>query len=262
MSHQQHADNVEGITPYCRDTCKHEQVQQMFDNIAASYDRLNAMMTFGMYRRWLRSLVSEAANATPTHVLDIATGTGDVALALAHKIPQAHIDGIDLSQGMLDVAAAKISREASDVAGRIVLKCGDALALPYYDSTFDVITVAYGVRNFDNLARGYTEMYRVLRPGGKLLVLELSTPSSSLVRLPYKLYVRCAIPTMGRLVSKDSRAYHYLPESVAAVPAREDMCRLMTRAGMSETCWREFFLGVCTLYTATKPCQPNRNIAQ
>ena len=135
MSHQQHADNVEGITPYCRDTCKHEQVQQMFDNIAAAYDRLNAMMTFGMSRRWLRSLVSEAANATPTHVLDIATGTGDVALALAHKIPQAHIDGIDLSQGMLDVAAAKISREATDVTGRIVLKCGDNFVLLSYSAS-------------------------------------------------------------------------------------------------------------------------------
>lgn len=262
MSHQQHADNVEGITPYGRDTCKHEQVQQMFDNIATSYDRLNAMMTFGMHRRWLRSLVSEAANTSPIHILDIATGTGDVALALAHKIPRAHIDGIDLSQGMLDVAAAKIGREKPDIAERIVLKCGDALAMPYGDNTFDVVTVAYGVRNFDDLARGYAEMYRVLRPGGKLLVLELSTPAASLVRLPYKMYVRCAIPTMGRLVSKDSHAYRYLPESVAAVPAREDMCRLMTQAGMVETHWRGFFLGVCTLYTAIKPSQSNHNQAQ
>lgn len=261
MAKQQHAD-VEGITPYGRNTCKHEQVQQMFDNIAASYDRLNAMMAFGMHRRWLRCLVSEAASAAPARVLDIATGTGDVALALAHKMPQAHIDGIDLSQGMLDVASAKIGREAADIAERITLKCGDALALPYDDDTFDAVTVAYGVRNFDNLARGYAEMYRVLRPGGKLLVLELSTPPSPIVRLPYKLYVRCAIPTMGRLVSKDSRAYHYLPESVAAVPAREDMCRLMAQAGMVETRWRGFFLGVCTLYTAIKPQHSNLNKAQ
>lgn len=252
MTGQEH-ENVEGITPYGRNTCKHEQVQQMFDNIAASYDRLNAMMTFGMHRRWLRSLVAEAASAAPTRVLDIATGTGDVALALAHKIPQAHINGIDLSQGMLDVASAKISRETSDVAERITLKCGDALALPYEDNTFDAVTVAYGVRNFDNLARGYAEMYRVLRPGGRLLVLELSAPPSPIIRLPYKLYVRCAIPTMGRIVSKDSHAYRYLPESVAAVPTRENMCRLMSQAGMVETRWREFFLGVCTLYTATKP---------
>lgn len=254
-----HADKVEDITPYGHDTCKHEQVQQMFDNIAVSYDRLNAMMTFGMHRRWLRSLVSEAAGTSPMHVLDIATGTGDVALALARRIPKAHIKGIDLSQGMLDVAAAKICREPSDIAGRITLKCGDALALPYGDNTFDVVTVAYGVRNFDDLARGYSEMHRVLRPGGKLFVLELSTPPSALVRLPYKLYVRCAIPSMGRMVSKDSRAYSYLPESVAAVPARKDMCRLMEQAGMIEARWRGFFLGVCTLYSAIKPNRSNYN---
>lgn len=253
MSDNVRHDKVEDITPYGQDTCKHEQVQQMFDNIAASYDRLNAMMTFGMHRRWLKRLVRETAQSSPRHILDIATGTGDVALALARDIADATIDGIDLSQGMLDIAATKIAKAEASIRERINLTCGDVLALPYDDNTFDAVTVAYGVRNFDNIAKGYDEMFRVLRPGGKLLVLELSTPASALIRIPYKMYVRCVIPTMGRLVSKDSRAYRYLPESVAAVPARADMCRLMTDAGMTDARWHGFFLGVCTLYIATKP---------
>lgn len=254
MSHPGH---VEDITPYGQDTCKHEQVQQMFDNIAASYDRLNAMMTFGMHRRWLRHLVRGTATASPSRILDIATGTGDVAIALAHKMPQAHIDGIDLSQAMLDIARNKVAAD-KDAARRITFECGDALALPYDDASFDAVTVAYGVRNFDNLSRGYAEMYRVLRPGGRLLVLELSTPASALLRLPYKAYVHCAIPIMGRLISKDSRAYRYLPESVEAVPARGAMCRLMEAEGFGGTRWRSFFLGVCTLYTAEKAPKPKQ----
>lgn len=253
MSDNVRHDKVEDITPYGQGTCKHEQVQQMFDNIAASYDRLNAMMTFGMHRRWLKRLVRETAQSSPRHILDIATGTGDVALALARDIADATIVGIDLSQGMLDIAATKIAKAEASIRERINLTCGDALALPYDDNTFDAVTVAYGVRNFDNIAKGYDEMFRVLRPGGKLLVLELSTPASALIRIPYKMYVRYVIPTMGRLVSKDSRAYRYLPESVAAVPARADMCRLMTDAGMTDARWHGFFLGVCTLYIATKP---------
>ncbi len=245
------ASDVENIKPYNNKGCaKGDQVAMMFDNIAPAYDRMNRLMTFGLDRVWLRRTVSAAAKGTSNKILDIATGTADVAIALAHKMPEAHITGIDLSEGMVAIGRDKVAK--SGLESRVKLCVGDALALPFADNSFDTVTVAYGVRNFENLDKGYAEMLRVLRPGGRLFVLELTVPASTLVRPFYNMYTRGIIPAMGRLLSKDSRAYSYLPESIRAVPSRRAMTAMMTRAGLTDAAYKSFFPGTVCLYTATK----------
>lgn len=223
----------------------------MFDNIAPAYDFMNRAMTLGIDRSWRRKVVEEASSTAPSAILDVATGTGDLAIQLARTIPGTTVTGIDLSEGMLDVGRRKV--DDAGFAGRITLQQADCLDLPFPDAVFDAVTVAFGVRNFEHLDKGYAEMARVLRPGGKLVVLELSVPPSPWVRPFYKIYTRGIIPALGRLVSSDSRAYSYLPESIAAMPQGEQMLALMSNAGMKECRLRRLTLGVSTIYTAVKP---------
>lgn len=242
---------VEKVNPYTHDTrAKDEQVRSMFDAIAPAYDFMNRAMTGGLDRLWLRSLVSTVAAVKPRHIVDIATGTGDVALALARRLPETTVTGIDLSEGMLDKAREKAA--ARPEGSRLTFVCGDGTRTGLPDASADVVTVAYGVRNFADIAGGYREMFRILRPGGTLCVLELSTPVSALPLAFYKLYTRTLIPALGRLMSHDDRAYSYLPESIAAAPQRADMVSLMLEAGFKSASFRCFTFGVCTLYTATK----------
>lgn len=242
---------AEHIKPYDEQRAKTEQVREMFDSIAPAYDWMNRAMTFGVDKSWRRKAVKLVAAEAPAHIVDIATGTGDLAIAMAAVMPQTRITGVDLSEGMIRIGNEKIAREG--LADRVKLVCGDCLAMPVGDSSADVITVAYGVRNFEHLDRGYSEMFRVLRPGGLLCVLELSTPVNPLVRPFYSLYTRFIIPTLGRMVSKDTRAYSYLPESIAAVPQGDEMLGLIRRAGFDQTSFRRMTFGVCTLYTARRP---------
>ena len=240
---------VEHINPYHDDSrSKGEQVQQMFDNIAPAYDFMNRAMTFGLDRAWLKALLREAAKGEPVDVLDLATGTGDVALALRRRLPGANICGLDLSEGMLEIARRKNERANAG----ITFIQGDCLATGLPDSSADLITIAYGVRNFQDLQAGYREMARVLRPGGKLCVLELAQPANPVLKAGYRAYTSTLIPLAGRLMSKDSRAYSYLPESVAAVPQRAAMTALMVQAGLAEARFKALIPGVCVLYTATK----------
>ncbi|MDE6853450.1 MAG: bifunctional demethylmenaquinone methyltransferase/2-methoxy-6-polyprenyl-1,4-benzoquinol methylase UbiE [Muribaculaceae bacterium] len=242
---------VEKVNPYRDDNrAKDEQVRSMFDSIAPAYDFMNRAMTGGLDRLWLRRLVSEAVEASPGAVIDIATGTGDVAFALARKLPQARITGIDLSEGMLDKAREKAA--GLPYASKVTFRQADCLASGLPDCCADLITVAYGVRNFADIAAGYREMYRMLRPGGKLCVLELSTPVAAIPLAGYRLYTRTLIPALGRLLSHDDRAYSYLPESVAAAPQRRAMTAIMEEAGFVSARYRSFTMGVCTLYTAHK----------
>ena len=248
-------EHCEEITPYGDDTRdKTGQVREMFDNIAPAYDFMNRAMTLGVDRMWRKSLVSTVANRTPGKILDVATGTGDLAILLARAIPGANVTGIDLSEGMTAIGNRKMA--TAGLADRVSLVTGDCLELPMPDNSFDAVTVAYGVRNFQDLARGYREMTRVLRPGGILAVLELSTPVNPIVKPLYRLYTRGIIPAVGRLVSKDTRAYSYLPESIAAVPQGPSMLRLMADTGLTDAAYRTFTFGVCTLYTALKPDNP------
>lgn len=244
--------DCERITPYTEDSrIKHEQVRDMFDSIAPAYDRMNRLMTFGLDRLWTRRATACATASSPRAILDVATGTADIALRLSKCAPQARITGIDLSEGMLAIGRRKV--EAAGLTDRILLRCADCLDLPFGDDTFDAVTVAYGVRNFDNLAAGYSEMLRVLRPGGTITVIELATPASPVIRPLYNFYAGHIIPLLGRFISKDVSAYSYLPKSIAAVPQRDDMTRLMDQAGFTDCRWRAFTFGVCCLYTATKP---------
>ncbi len=245
------AREVENILPYDTEgRAKGVEVAEMFDNIAPAYDRMNRLMTFGLDRVWLRRTIREVAKDSPKYVLDIATGTADVAIAMASKIPMTRITGIDLSEGMVAIGRRKVISAGLDA--RIKLDVADALALPFADAQFDAITVAYGVRNFEHLDQGYAEMLRVLRPGGRLYVLELTVPASPIVRPFYKLYTRHVVPRLGKLISKDSRAYAYLPESIRAVPTRSEMTELMSKVGFVNTRWHSLFPGTVCLYTATK----------
>ncbi len=243
---------VEQINPYEEDgRTKSVQVREMFDSIAPAYDFMNRAMTLGIDRLWRRKAVGSITAGEPATVLDIATGTGDLAILLAEKLPKARITGIDLSEGMVEIGRRKVA--ARGLADRVTLRTGDCLALPFADDSFDCICCAYGVRNFQDLLAGYREMHRVVRPGGQLMVLELSVPSSALVRPFYRLYTRRVIPMVGRLISKDVRAYSYLPESIAAVPARGQMTAIMEEAGFTDARCHQLTLGVCCIYTATKP---------
>lgn len=243
--------DVEKVNPYREDVRpKDAQVQSMFDAIAPAYDFMNRAMTFRLDRLWLRRLIAVAREAHPQAVLDLATGTGDVALALARALPEAEIKGLDLSEGMLDKARAKA--DSKGLSARISFAQADCLAMGLPDACADLITIAYGVRNFADIAAGYREMYRLLRPGGTLAVLELSRPVNPVIKPLYQLYTKTLIPTAGRLMSHDTRAYSYLPESIAAAPQRSDMTDLLTGAGFADATFRPMTFGVCTLYTAHK----------
>lgn len=242
---------AERINPYQGDGReKSQQVRAMFDNIAPAYDFMNRAMTFGIDKLWRRKAVRLIGKEKPARILDVASGTGDLAILLSRRIPEATVLGVDLSEGMLDIGRKKVAEAGLD--RRVSFQVADCLSLPFPDDGFDCVSVAYGVRNFQNLLEGYKEMYRVLRSGGMLCVIELSTPDSPMVRPFYRFYTRCVIPAVGRLVSKDVRAYSYLPESIAAVPKGDGMLELITAAGFRDARFRPLTFGVCTIYTACK----------
>ncbi len=245
------AQGAERITPYAGDTRrKGEQVREMFDSIAPAYDFMNRAMTLGIDRLWRRRVVKMVAQTGAADILDIASGTGDLAIALGRALPRARVTGVDLSEGMIAIGREKVARAALD--SRVTLGVADCLSLPFADASFDAVTVAFGVRNFQDLLAGYREMHRVLRPGGLLVVLELSTPESKYVRPFYNFYTRRVIPMAGRLVSHDSNAYRYLPDSIRAVAQGHEMCALIARAGFTQPAFRTLTFGVATIYSAKK----------
>lgn len=240
---------VENITPYGDVSGdKTQQVREMFDSIAPAYDFMNRAMTMGIDHLWRRKAVSLLRDCQHDDILDIATGTGDLAIRLARELDPIAVTGVDLSEGMIEIGRSKV--EKAGLSEVVTLGIGDCLLLPFTDASFDVVTCAYGVRNFADLAAGYREMHRVLRPGGRAVILELSTPTSPVVKPLYNLYTRHIIPTVGRLVSKDVRAYSYLPESIAAVPQGDEMTAIMREAGFSEARAIPLTFGVCTIYVA------------
>ena len=249
MSSNDGGNRVEQVKPY-GEGAKTEQVRQMFDAIAPAYDFMNRAMTLGIDIWWRRLAVKRLKRITPAHILDVATGTGDFAIQLNDSLHPQHITGIDLSPGMLAEAQRKVKEKGLQEV--ISFEEGDCMALPMQDNTFDAVTVAFGVRNFEHLQQGYQEMARVLRPGGMLCVLELSTPTNKLIRWFYDLYTLHIIPAIGSIKSGDKSAYRYLPNSIAAVPQGNDMLQLMRNAGLKEATFRRLTLGVCTIYTAVK----------
>ena len=243
---------VEDVNPYQQSGDKAAQVEEMFDSIAPAYDFMNTAMTFGLHRRWRNIALKKAIRETGHigQVLDIATGTGDVAFRIAKLLPEANVTGIDLSEGMLKVAREKLIKLPLETQNRIAFGKADCLMLPFHDDRFDLITVAYGVRNFSDLKKGLREMKRVLSPQGLLCIIELSNPVGAITSPLYKFYSHHVIPMAGKLVSGDSRAYSYLPESIAACPQREEMADLLRVAGFSEINWRQLTFGAVTYYLA------------
>lgn len=244
---------VERINPYGKGE-KSGQVEEMFDSIAPAYDFMNTMMTFGLCSWWRNRALKMAAERQPdpADILDVATGTGDVAFEMLRRFPGARVEGLDLSEGMLKQARRKAAQLDTALAARVRFTQGDSLRMPFDNNRFDLVTVAYGVRNFAHLDRGLAEMARVLRPGGTLCVIELSVPANPLLRFGYNIYARHIIPVAGRMVSGDKSAYTYLPQSIAACPQRDGMTGLMANAGFENCRWKSLTFGTVTIYLGTK----------
>lgn len=220
----------------------------MFDNIAPRYDLLNHVLSLKIDVLWRRLLVHMMAAGRPQRVLDVATGTGDLAIAI-HRGTGAQVTGLDLSQQMLNVGTEKIKNAGLSTGIRMMK--GDAENLPFQDDTFDAVSVAFGVRNFENLEMGLREMRRVVKPGGSVLILEFSQVEG-ILRPLYQFYFKNILPRIGRLVSRDNRAYTYLPDSVNAFPYGDAMKKILLAQGYSKVDYKKLSLGIATIYKATK----------
>ena len=240
----------ETIKPYSGEGAKQEQIRRMFDKIAPSYDRLNHALSLGIDRRWRRTAANALGKYKPRQILDIATGTGDFAVLLAKRIKPLHITGADISEGMMNIAREKVNRLGlGDV---ISFEKEDCLALSYADNTFDAVTAAFGIRNFQNLDKGLSEMCRVLKPGGALCIVELTTPVSFPMRQLFHIYSHTVLPLYGKMISKDSSAYSYLTATIEAFPQGEQMVEILRKAGFSEARFKRLTFGICTMYMAIK----------
>lgn len=245
--------NQEDIKPYSRKGEKSEQVEAMFDGIAPTYDFLNHALSLGIDKGWRTKAVKALGRHCPRRVLDVATGTGDFAILTARQLHPAEIVGVDISEGMMEVARRKVAEQTDALRGtQITFRKEDCLHLGFPDASFDAVTVAYGVRNFQDLDAGLAEMYRVLRAGGHLLIVELATPPRFPMRQLFWLYSHVIMPLVGRIVSGDSRAYTYLPATMEAFPQGEVMDGILRKAGFSDVQWRRFTFGICTMYLAEK----------
>jgi demethylmenaquinone methyltransferase/2-methoxy-6-polyprenyl-1,4-benzoquinol methylase len=238
------------VVPYHdSDKNKKAQVAEMFDNISPRYDFLNALLSFGIHKYWQSCLIKSVMPLEHKNVLDVATGTGAVAFALARK-GASHITGIDISNQMLEVGKKKL---AAMNRPDIKLEYGDAEHMQFADNTFDAITVAYGVRNFENLEKGLSELLRVLKPGATLVVLEFSKPKVFPVKQLFGIYSRYVLPLIGKLIAKDKRAYNYLPESVQQFPEGASFLRILQQQGFIHTSCKPLTFGIASLYVAYKP---------
>lgn len=234
------------MKPYATDQTKKEQVREMFDNIAPRYDLLNHTLSLSIDRIWRRRVVRIVRRCHPRRILDVATGTGDLALDMARRIKGVQVLGVDISEGMLDVARRKVTSCGLDQ--RVVLEVGDAEHLEVGDAAVDVATVAFGVRNFGDLERGLRELFRTIKPGGKVVILEFSRPRNPLFRSLYEFYTYRILPRIGGVVSRDRRAYEYLPASVGEFPAPELFMGLMSRVGFTNCRARSQSFGVAQIY--------------
>ena len=239
----------EAINPY-RQGEKAQQVEEMFDNIAPNYDKLNHRLSWNIDRGWRKKAIRELAPFKPEQILDIATGTGDFAIMAAQMLKPKRLVGADISEGMMAIGAAKIQQLG--LQHIISFQKEDCLHLSYESGTFDAVTAAFGIRNFASLDKGLSEMCRVLKPGGHLSIVELTTPVSFPMKQLFKVYCHTVLPVYGRLVSKDKSAYSYLTRTIEAFPQGERMMDILQQAGFRETAFKRLTFGICTLYTATK----------
>ena len=239
------------MKPYNSNKSKKEEVQRMFDNIAPTYDRLNHLLSLSIDKAWRRRVMRKVRRMKPQRILDLATGTGDLAIKMAKRMPNAKIMGVDLSENMLAVAAEKVSRKGLD--DHIALYQGDAENLDLDSGVMDVVTVAFGVRNFGNIEQGLREIWRVLASGGHLVILEFSTPRNFLVRKAYQFYSDHVMKPVGGLVSHDRKAYDYLPDSIVEFPGPEEFLEILRKVGFEQCRRRSQSFGIAQIYIARKP---------
>jgi demethylmenaquinone methyltransferase/2-methoxy-6-polyprenyl-1,4-benzoquinol methylase len=238
------------VTPYGRtDAGKKQQVAEMFNNIAHNYDFLNRSLSMGIDVLWRKKMIAQLKAMRPKVILDVATGTGDVALEAMSLKPE-RIVGVDISTGMLELGKQKIAKRG--LSATIEMVEGDSENLPFDDNTFDAVTVAFGVRNFENLNKGLTEINRVLRKDGKLVVLEFSQPKAFPVKQLYWFYFNNILPVFGKMLSKDASAYTYLPESVKVFPDGDAFLAELKKAGFTANFKRPLTFGIATIYTGIK----------
>jgi demethylmenaquinone methyltransferase / 2-methoxy-6-polyprenyl-1,4-benzoquinol methylase len=241
----------ETILPYGDGDRKRNQVESMFDTIADQYDFLNHFMSFQQDKRWRKKAILSLKPDAPKVMLDIATGTGDFALEAYKRLKPDHIIGADLSEGMMKVAEEKVRK--AGLEAYLSFEVQDCTALTFKDNTFDAVTIAFGVRNFENIAKGISEMYRVLKPGGRMVIIELSRPEKFPMKQLFNIYSSVVLPLAGKLFSKDNLAYEYLPASIKVVPQSTEMVRIMKEQGFAQAAFTPYTFGVCTNYSGLKP---------
>lgn len=230
---------------------KKEKIEQMFNDIAPSYDRLNHLMSLGIDNIWRKKALKEIVDGTQQQILDVACGTGDSTIAIAKAMePGGRVTGIDISAGMMEPLMRKAAHEG--VHDRIKLLQADALQMPFEADTFHRVTCAFGIRNFEDRNKGLAEFLRVLKPGGRAVILELGIPDKPFIKTLYDIYFRHILPLIGGLISGNRAAYRYLPESVYAFPRPETFCAMMERAGFHNVRHRNFTFGLCRLFIGEK----------
>ena len=239
----------EVIKPYGEGE-KAQQVEQMFDNIAPSYDKLNHRLSWNIDKGWRRKAIRQLEPHKPQALLDIATGTGDFAILAAEMLRPARLVGADISEGMMEVGRQKVREKGLDAI--ITFEREDCTALSYPDATFDAVTAAFGIRNFADLDKGLCEMCRVLKKGGHLSIVELTSPVAFPTKQLFHIYAHTVLPVYGRLISKDNSAYSYLTKTIEAFPQGERMVEILRKAGFSEASFQRLTFGICTMYFATK----------
>ena len=238
------------VKPYSESGSKKVQIEAMFDNIAPNYDLLNRVLTLGIDTRWRAKAIKELKVHNPKSILDVATGTGDFALEAYKRLSPDKIVGIDISHEMLELGRKKVAKKGLD--DKIELIKADSENLPFNDSSFDAVTASFGVRNFENLEAGILENYRVLKPGGRIVILEFTKPRSFPFKQLFNIYFRYVLPVIGKVKSKDPAAYKYLYESVQAFPDYDAFLKVMKNVGFKSCSWTSLSFGICAIYQGEK----------
>jgi len=241
---------AEKIVPYHSQERKTVQVEHMFDDISTNYDVLNHTLSMGIDYSWRRKGILALKNINPQLILDIATGTGDLAIRACELLEPKQITGIDISEGMMRIGKEKVSQKG--LTNKILFEKQDCANLTFHDNSFDAAMVAFGIRNFENLDKALQEIVRVLKPSGKLMILELSTPVFFPMKQLYTLYSKIIIPGIGRLISKNKAAYRYLPKTVAAFPQGAEMVKILQKNGFANAICKRYTMGICSMYLAQK----------
>ena len=240
----------EHIKPYGNDGKKSEQVEEMFDNIAPAYDKLNHTLSMGIDRSWRRKAIKYLRPFRPRRIMDVATGTGDFAILACRELQPDSLIGTDISEGMMEIGRQKVKQLGLE--NTISFAKEDCLNLSFQDESFDAVTAAFGIRNFQNLDQGLKEMCRVLKKGGHLCIVELTTPVSFPMKQLFSIYSNTVLPMYGKLISKDQSAYSYLNKTIEAFPQGEVMMEVFKKAGFAKAEFKRLTFGICTLYFATK----------